>query len=114
VVTLAMSAAGMAAVAGPAAAADTASINGATTFQTIAGFGASEGFYQAATIMNLPSAAQPASTISVRSRCVTGNHSSASGVSWWLSRRASGRAGFRYFHPPNAPPLPVTSGKVGG
>src|ERR1035441_9422950 len=58
VVTLAMSAAGLAAVAGPAAAADTASINGATTFQTIAGFGASEGFYQAATIMNLPSAAQ--------------------------------------------------------
>src|ERR1017187_10533857 len=58
VVTLAMSAAGLAAVAGPAAAADTASINGATTFQTIAGFGASEGFYQATTIMNLPSAAQ--------------------------------------------------------
>jgi len=57
-VTLAMSAAGLAAVAGPAAAADTASINGATTFQTIAGFGASEGFYQASTIMNLPSAAQ--------------------------------------------------------
>lgn len=58
-------------------------------------------------------AAQPASTISARSRCVTGNHSSAGGVTWWRSRRASGLAGFRYFHPPNVPPLPVTSGKAG-
>ena len=58
VVTLAMSAAGLAAVAGPAAAADTATINGATTYQTMAGFGASEGFGQADTIMNAASATQ--------------------------------------------------------
>ncbi len=43
---------------GPASAADTATINGATTFQTIAGFGASEGFGQADTIMNAASATQ--------------------------------------------------------
>jgi O-glycosyl hydrolase len=43
---------------GPASAADTATINGATTFQTIAGFGASEGFGQASTIMNAASATQ--------------------------------------------------------
>src|ERR1039458_1136309 len=44
--------------AGPAAAADTASINGAATFQTMAGFGASEGFGQAGTIENAASATQ--------------------------------------------------------
>ncbi len=42
----------------PALAADTATINGSTVDQVITGFGASEGFGQAATIMNLPSAAQ--------------------------------------------------------
>jgi O-glycosyl hydrolase len=42
----------------PAYAADSASINGATTFQTIAGFGASEAFGEAATVMNAPSAVQ--------------------------------------------------------
>ncbi len=42
----------------PAAAADTATINGATTYQTIAGFGASEGFGQASTIENAASATQ--------------------------------------------------------
>ena len=57
-VALAMSAVGVAAVSGPAAAADTATINGATTFQTMAGFGASEAFGQADTIMNAPSATQ--------------------------------------------------------
>ena len=36
----------------PAAAADTATINGATTYQTMAGFGASEAFGEAATVMN--------------------------------------------------------------
>src|ERR1022692_3970818 len=44
--------------AGPAAAADTATINGASTFQTMDGFGASEGFGQAATIENAASATQ--------------------------------------------------------
>jgi O-glycosyl hydrolase len=43
---------------GPAAAADTATINGASTFQTITGFGASEGFGQASTIENAASATQ--------------------------------------------------------
>jgi O-glycosyl hydrolase len=57
-VTLAMSAAGVAAVSGPAAAADTATINGATTFQTMAGFGASEAFGEADTVMNASSAVQ--------------------------------------------------------
>jgi len=43
----------------PAAlAADTATINGGTTFQTITGFGASEGFGQAATIMDASSSVQ--------------------------------------------------------
>ncbi|MEY9864030.1 O-glycosyl hydrolase [Catenulispora sp. GAS73] len=42
----------------PAYAADSASINGATTYQTIAGFGASEAFGEAASVMNAPSAAQ--------------------------------------------------------
>ena len=46
------------AVAGPAAAADTATINGATTFQTITGFGASEAFGQASTVMNASSPVQ--------------------------------------------------------
>ncbi len=41
-----------------ALAASTATINGSTTFQTINGFGASEAFGQAQTIMNLGSAAQ--------------------------------------------------------
>jgi O-glycosyl hydrolase len=40
------------AAAGPAAAQDTASINGATTYQTMTGFGASEGFGEAQTVMN--------------------------------------------------------------
>jgi O-glycosyl hydrolase len=39
----------------PARAAGTATINGAATFQTITGFGASEGFGQAATVMNAAS-----------------------------------------------------------
>src|ERR1051326_9059034 len=42
----------------PAYAADSASINGATTFQTIAGFGASEGFGEASTVMNASSSVQ--------------------------------------------------------
>jgi O-glycosyl hydrolase len=57
-VTLALSVAGVVAVSAPALAADTATINGATTFQTMAGFGASEGFGQAQTIMNAPAATQ--------------------------------------------------------
>jgi O-glycosyl hydrolase len=55
---IALIAAGMVAVSGPALAADTATINGATTYQTMAGFGASEAFGQADTIMNAPAAAQ--------------------------------------------------------
>ena len=43
---------------GPAHAADSASINGSTTYQTIAGFGASEAFGEAATVMNAPSSVQ--------------------------------------------------------
>jgi O-glycosyl hydrolase len=58
VVTLAMSAVGLAALGGPAAAADTATINGASTFQTISGFGASEAFGEADAVMNAPSATQ--------------------------------------------------------
>ena len=42
----------------PALAADTASINGATTFQTITGFGASEAFGEASTVMNAASSVQ--------------------------------------------------------
>jgi O-glycosyl hydrolase len=55
---LALIAAGMVAVSGPALAADTATINGATSYQTITGFGASEAFGQAQTVMNLPAAEQ--------------------------------------------------------
>ncbi len=55
---LALAAGTAVAVAGPAVAADTATINGASRFQTIAGFGASEGFGQASTIMNASSAPQ--------------------------------------------------------
>jgi O-glycosyl hydrolase len=51
-------AAGLVAVAGPASAQDTASINGATTYQTVAGFGASEAFGQAATVMDASSSVQ--------------------------------------------------------
>jgi O-glycosyl hydrolase len=53
--------AGTIAVAGPAvpaSAASTATVNGGTTFQTITGFGASEAFGQAATVMNASSAVQ--------------------------------------------------------
>jgi O-glycosyl hydrolase len=42
----------------PAYAADSASINGATTYQTIAGFGASEAFGQASAVMNASSTVQ--------------------------------------------------------
>jgi O-glycosyl hydrolase len=45
-------------VATPALAADTAAINGATTHQTMAGFGVSEGFGQASTVMNASSSVQ--------------------------------------------------------
>ena len=44
--------------AGPAYAQDSATINGGTTYQTMAGFGASEGFGQAETIMAASSATQ--------------------------------------------------------
>jgi O-glycosyl hydrolase len=47
-------------VARPALAADSATINGAQTFQTITGFGASEGFGQAETIMGGSSSVQTA------------------------------------------------------
>jgi O-glycosyl hydrolase len=54
----ALAAAGLAAMAGPAAAQDTATINGAQTYQTISGFGASEAFGQAATVMDASSSVQ--------------------------------------------------------
>jgi O-glycosyl hydrolase len=54
----ALIAAGMGVTAGPAVAADTATVNGATTYQTIAGFGASEAFGQAETLMNASPAVQ--------------------------------------------------------
>jgi O-glycosyl hydrolase len=58
VATLVLSAAGLTAAASPALAADTATINGATTYQTMAGFGASEGFGQAETVMDASSSVQ--------------------------------------------------------
>ncbi len=48
----------MAVPASPALAADTATINGATTYQTITGFGASEAFGEASTVMNASSSVQ--------------------------------------------------------
>jgi O-glycosyl hydrolase len=48
----------LAAQARPAHAASTATINGATTFQTMTGFGASEAFGQAATVMSASSSVQ--------------------------------------------------------
>ena len=44
--------------AAPALAADSATINGAIRRQTIAGFGVSEGFGEAATVMNASSSVQ--------------------------------------------------------
>jgi O-glycosyl hydrolase len=55
---LALAGGALVAQAGPAAAADTATINGATTFQTITGFGASEAFGEAQTVMNASSPVQ--------------------------------------------------------
>ena len=55
---LALAGGALVAQAGPAAAADTATINGATTFQTITGFGASEAFGEAQTVMNASSSVQ--------------------------------------------------------
>ena len=57
-VLLTVTALGLLAPAVPALAADTATINGATTFQTITGFGASEGFGEAQTMMNASSSVQ--------------------------------------------------------
>jgi O-glycosyl hydrolase len=55
---LTLGAGALGAGAAPAAAADTATINGATTYQTIAGFGASEAFGQAQTVMDASSPVQ--------------------------------------------------------
>jgi O-glycosyl hydrolase len=57
---LALAAGALVSSAGPALAADTATINGATTFQTVTGFGASEAFGEAQTVMNASSAVQQA------------------------------------------------------
>ena len=54
----ALLAAALATAGPPALAASTATINGGTTFQTITGFGASEGFGQASVIMNGSSSVQ--------------------------------------------------------
>jgi O-glycosyl hydrolase len=48
----------VAALPGTAFAASTATINGATTYQTITGFGASEAFGEASSVMNAPSSVQ--------------------------------------------------------
>jgi O-glycosyl hydrolase len=56
--TLALCLFGLAVTADPAAAQDSASINGSTTYQTISGFGASEAFGQAATVMDASSSVQ--------------------------------------------------------
>jgi len=55
---LTVTALGLLAPAVPALAADTATINGATTYQTITGFGASEAFGEAQTVMNASSSVQ--------------------------------------------------------
>ena len=55
---LSVTALGIAVPAAPALAADTATINGATTYQTMAGFGLSEAFGQASAVMNASSSAQ--------------------------------------------------------
>ncbi len=55
---LGASALAVATQAGPALAASSATINGGTTYQTIAGFGASEAFGEAQTVMNAPSSVQ--------------------------------------------------------
>jgi len=57
---LALAAGALVTGAGAALAADTATINGASTFQTITGFGASEAFGQAQTVMNASSPVQQA------------------------------------------------------
>ena len=56
--TVGLGLAGLGALAGPASAADTATINGASTFQSITGFGASEAFGEASTVMNAASSVQ--------------------------------------------------------
>src|SRR5215471_16526507 len=55
-----VSAAALSAVlpAAPALAADTATINGSSAFQTISGFGFAEAFGQASQVMNAPAAEQ--------------------------------------------------------
>ncbi len=55
---LSVTALGVAVTAAPALAADTATINGATTYQTMAGFGLSEAFGQGSAVMNASSSAQ--------------------------------------------------------
>ncbi len=55
---LTVTALGLLAPAVPALAADTATINGTTTYQTITGFGASEAFGEAQTVMNASSSVQ--------------------------------------------------------
>jgi O-glycosyl hydrolase len=55
---LAVAASTVVVAAGPALAQDSATVNGGTTYQTITGFGASEGFGQAAVIMDASSPAQ--------------------------------------------------------
>jgi O-glycosyl hydrolase len=55
---LSVTALGVVVPAAPALAADTATINGATTYQTMAGFGLSEAFGQASAVMNASSSAQ--------------------------------------------------------
>jgi O-glycosyl hydrolase len=57
-VTSGIATAAQAGLAGPAAASATATINGSATYQRITGFGASEAFGQAQTVMNAPASVQ--------------------------------------------------------
>jgi hypothetical protein len=89
VITLA--AGGLVASAGPAAA-DTAMINGASTFQTVTGFDASEAFGEAQTVMNASSSVQQQA-----SACTTSFHRPPDPANGGVHpRRACGpAAGFR-------------------
>src|SRR5215472_18190309 len=57
-VVLGLAAAGLTVASHDAYAASTATINGSTTFQTITGFGASEAFGEASSVMNASSSTQ--------------------------------------------------------
>ncbi len=105
---LAASALAMAAHPGPAAASATATINGFTTYQRITGFGASEAFGQAQTVMNAPS--------SVRQQVLSLLYSPASGAGLTILRNEISADSGTTIEPnapasPSAPPsyLPLSA-----